>query len=369
MISSISVGLALEGASQEANNAKDDRELTNFGGMEVDHMKDKVDEHGLLLETTAHLVKIENASPKSLLEELLSRKRLTGNITIKSDNAGLIRGGHLYNLRLLKTTVSDNTKLESVGIWGKGKTRFVVHGIHSEVLADFSLLLSELGAVVVTTGSVSAVLAGPSAGGMSISVPDHGIGPGGCGFSTSLDLIVHNTSGGATQLQDMTVTKALQDNLFGVRTEIVRGMEEGLCRALLAPTKVDQDSVSTDEAAGIVTAKALMKEAKNELPSFTIVGLEVGLVAAIVFLCSAFGIGLLVGGLWGGLCVHGCAPRKRDPSSYQQMQDANLVQEEQGKVASRSMRDLEVAAREESSGSQVVEVEEEKEAATLTQLC
>eukprot|EP00931_Biecheleriopsis_adriatica_P070148 TRINITY_DN4393_c0_g1_i1.p1 TRINITY_DN4393_c0_g1~~TRINITY_DN4393_c0_g1_i1.p1 ORF type:complete len:440 (-),score=96.29 TRINITY_DN4393_c0_g1_i1:414-1733(-) len=171
------------------------------------------------------------ASGQHLVEELLSNKRLTKDIQLKPVEGGLIEQGRLYDIYLERAEVGASTHLEVDQ--QNGMVKFVVADLRIDVRSKYDLRLTSM--AFGEEGNVKATLFGPK---MTLIFLTSGTGSGGCSFSQGLDLQVEEAVSTKSEM-NVAIKQVLDNNIMNVRVEIVRGMEDGLCRALL-----DDDEVS-----------------------------------------------------------------------------------------------------------------------------
>lgn len=172
-----------------------------------------------------------SASAQHLVEELLSNKELTKQIMITPVEGGMIEAGRLYALRMETAKVGPGTHLAFDE--QRGETKFVVMNLSVDVKTKYDLRLTHMG--FSESGDVQARLFGS---GMTLRFPQNGTGRGGCDFGSGLDLEVQDATSTKSEL-NVAILQIMKSNLMGIRTEVVRGMEDGLCRALLNDDEID----------------------------------------------------------------------------------------------------------------------------------
>ena len=119
------------------------------------------------------------ASGAHLIQELLSNKKLTDEITLKPTRNGWVQSGRLYDILMKDAHVGKETHVSTQD----GLVTFSVEDLSVDVECQYDLRLSSFG--YKETGNVRARLFGAS---MLLDFPIEGSGPGGCHFGKGLDL-------------------------------------------------------------------------------------------------------------------------------------------------------------------------------------
>lgn len=221
----------------------------------------------------AHVTTLR-ASAAHLVEELLSHKMLTKEVRIKPVQGGMIDQGRLYDLFLEKAEVGPETRID---VYSNGTVGFVVANLSVSVTTKYDLRLTSMD--LGESGEVKARLFGS---GMTLRFPLQGTGLGGCDFGEGLDLDVIQATSSHDAI-NVAIGHVLQSNLMGIRTEVVEGMEDGLCKALL-----DDNLEGTRQLASGVVGDLAVAE-----PMWPLVVLGFALMIGLLGLC--FWIGWLSG--------------------------------------------------------------------------
>lgn len=166
------------------------------------------------------------AGGKYLVEELLSNKKLTKEVRLTPTQMGWVQHGRIFNIYMKDAQVGDATR---VYIGRDGNVHFDIEDLDVGVECQYDLRLTSLN--FGETGRVKGRLKGS---GMTLRFPEKGVGRGSCDFQKGLDLEVLDAISDRDAM-NVAIDDILQQNLVGVRSEIVEEMEDGLCRALLAP--------------------------------------------------------------------------------------------------------------------------------------
>eukprot|EP00930_Biecheleria_cincta_P044307 TRINITY_DN30426_c0_g1_i1.p1 TRINITY_DN30426_c0_g1~~TRINITY_DN30426_c0_g1_i1.p1 ORF type:complete len:464 (-),score=70.40 TRINITY_DN30426_c0_g1_i1:798-2189(-) len=200
------------------------------------------------------------ASAQHLVEELLSDKELTKEIRIKPVEGGMIEAGRLYALRMVTASVGPGTHLAFDE--QNDEVKFVVMNLSVNVRTKFDLRLTQM--AFGESGDVQARLFGS---GMTLRFPQEGTGRGGCDFGGGLDLEVQDATSTQSEL-NVAILQIMRSNLMGIRTEVVRGMEDGLCQALL-----DDDEMSVQLGGGPAPYQNKTMDESSSLVPLVLAGL------------------------------------------------------------------------------------------------
>jgi len=177
------------------------------------------------------------AGGKYLVEELLSNKKLTKEVRLIPTQMGWVQHGRIFNIYMKDAQVGDATR---VYIGQDGNVHFDIEDLDVGVECQYDLRLTSLN--FGETGRVKGRLKGS---GMDLIFPEKGVGKGSCDFKQGLDLEVLDATSDRDAM-NVAIDDILQQNLVGVRSEIVEEMEDGLCRALLAPDIFVNDPKASD---------------------------------------------------------------------------------------------------------------------------
>jgi len=208
-----------------------------------------------------------SASAQHLVEELLSDKELTTEIRIKPVEGGMIQAGRLYALRMESASVGPGTHLAFNK--QRNQVEFVVMNLSVDVKTKYDLRLTQM--AFGESGDVKARLFGS---GMTLRFPEGGTGRGGCDFGGGLDLEVQDATSTQSEL-NVAILQIMRSNLMGIRTEVVRGMEDGLCSALL-----DDDEIGGQLGSGPATYQTKTMDESSSLVPLLLAGL------ILILLCS-----------------------------------------------------------------------------------
>ncbi|CAK9105065.1 Uncharacterized protein SCF082_LOCUS48991 [Durusdinium trenchii] len=206
------------------------------------------------------------SSGEQLVEELLSNKKLTHEVRLTPVEDGWIREGRIYDIFLKDANVGQTTH---VALGDKNDVRFVVTDLNVDVECKYDLRLT-----CVDFGETGRVVAKLTGSQMTLQFPQQGVGPGSCEFAQGLDLDIREVVSDRDAI-NVEIGNILRGNLMGIRSEIVRSMEDGLCRNLLAPSMGGTSGLNLPMA-----------------PAQSMWPLVIGSVLALILLlCGAFFLG------------------------------------------------------------------------------
>jgi len=179
----------------------------------------------------AQVVPVKGTSVEKLFEEFLTDFTLAKNIRIKNDK-GWVKEAELSGLRLYNSEIGSNSQMK---VDGKSIDVVIKNPIIN-IAARYDLRLTAL--KIPESGTLKGKFVGK---GLALKIPLFGKAPGECRFEEGLDIIPVSAESD-NFITNLALLDAIKMNVLGIKTELITGVEKGLCKTLLeGPTKKPQE--------------------------------------------------------------------------------------------------------------------------------
>jgi len=199
-------------------------------------------------ETEGVQVSVKGASLAKMMEELLTNRRVMGNITIVQEPTGIIQGGLLTDLVIRKAVVEE-TKMSG----DEDQVSLKVPALECSLTAAYNVKFTTL--EIPAEGILSMDLGG---GGFILNLPSGGAGEGSCRFDSGLKLRIYSASDLDSQAHPdsevqnglKSLMAAINSNILSLQDTMLHTVERTLCTTLLSGLAGDSNQASITVSKG-----------------------------------------------------------------------------------------------------------------------